>query len=48
MPEDFSAAYQAVLQAVADGTIDQDRINDSLLRIYRIKYKDLLATISIE
>jgi beta-N-acetylhexosaminidase len=48
MPEDFNAAYQAVLEAVADGMIDQDRINDSLLRIYRIKYKYLLETISVE
>lgn len=40
MPEDFEAAYQGVLDAVADGTISEARINDSLARIYRIKYKE--------
>lgn len=42
MPEDFEKAYQGVLQAVQDGTISEDRINDSLKRIYRIKYADKL------
>lgn len=40
MPEDFEKAYNGVLQAVADGTISEERINDSLRRIYRIKYAD--------
>ena len=40
MPEDFEAAYQGVLDAVADGTISEARINDSLTRIYKIKYKE--------
>ncbi len=40
MPEDFEKAYNGVLQAVKDGTISEERINDSLRRIYRIKYKD--------
>lgn len=40
MPEDFENAYNGVLQAVADGTISEERINDSLRRIYRIKYAD--------
>lgn len=38
MPEDFEKAYNGVLQAVEDGTISEERINDSLRRIYRIKY----------
>lgn len=38
MPEDYKVAYDAVLQAVKEGTISEERINDSLLRIYRIKY----------
>jgi len=42
MPEDYKVAYSAVLQAVKDGTISEERINDSLLRIYRIKYADML------
>lgn len=40
MPEDFEKAYNGVLQAVQDGTISEERINDSLRRIYRIKYAD--------
>jgi len=38
MPEDFVAAYEGVLKAVNDGTISEARINDSLTRIYRVKY----------
>lgn len=37
MPEDFYEAYDAVLAAVQDGTISEERINESLERIYRIK-----------
>ena len=40
MPENFEEAYQGVLDAVADGTISEARINDSLARIYKIKYKE--------
>ena len=39
MPEDFETAYNGVLQAVQDGTISEERINDSLRRIYRITYE---------
>ena len=42
MPEDFEAAYNGVLQAVRDGVISEERINDSLRRIYRIKWADKL------
>lgn len=42
MPEDFEEAYQGVLAAVESGTISEQRINDSLKRIYRIKYADKL------
>ncbi len=38
MPESFEKAYAGVLAAVMDGTISEERINDSLKRIYRIKY----------
>ena len=38
MPEDFEAAYNGVLQAVQEGTISEERINESLKRIYRVKY----------
>lgn len=43
MPEDFEKAYNGVLQAVRDGTISEERINDSLRRIYRIKYADKIS-----
>lgn len=40
MPEDFEMAYNGVLQAVRDGVISEERIDDALRRIYRIKYAD--------
>ncbi len=40
MPEDFELAYKGVVSAVQDGTISEERINDSLTRVYRIKYAD--------
>lgn len=42
MPEDFEEAYTAVLAAVWDGTISEERINDALRRIYRVKCADRL------
>ncbi len=38
MPEDFLQAYAGVVTAVANSTISEERVNDSLRRIYRIKY----------
>ena len=43
MPEDFELAYQGVLDAVVEGTISEERIEDGLRRIYRIKYKDFVG-----
>ena len=43
MPEDFEKAYNGVLEAVRNGTISEERINDSLRRIYRIKYADKIG-----
>ena len=40
MPENFEEAYESLLQAVNDGTISEERIDESLRRIYRIKRKD--------
>ena len=40
MPEDFEAAYEGVLTAVRDGVISEEQINESLRRIYRVKYRD--------
>lgn len=42
MPEDYSLAISGVVDAVRNGTIDEQRINDSLKRVYRIKYADAL------
>lgn len=42
MPENFEEAYEAVLGAVRDGTISEERVNDALRRIYRIKCADRL------
>lgn len=42
MPEDFEKAYNGVVQAVTEGNISEERINDSLRRIYRIKYADMI------
>lgn len=41
-PKNYKEAYQAVLDAVNNGTISQERINESLHRIYRVKYQDAL------
>lgn len=37
MPEDFYAAYDALLNAVLEGRIPEDRIDESVLRILRCK-----------
>ncbi|MCH5255703.1 MAG: beta-N-acetylhexosaminidase [Lachnospiraceae bacterium] len=42
MPENFGAAYNGVLTAVREGRISEERIDESLRRIYRIKYADKL------
>ncbi len=43
MPEDFETAYTGLLTAVQEGTISEERINESLRRIYRIKYANKLT-----
>lgn len=43
MPENFEEAYNGVLNAVQNGTISEERIDDALRRIYRIKYADRLV-----
>lgn len=43
MPDDFVASYNALLTAVQEGTISEERIDESLRRIYRIKYADTLG-----
>ena len=36
-PEDFEAAYEGVLKAVKKGDITEERINESVYRILRVK-----------
>lgn len=46
MPEDFKAAYQGVLDAVNNGTLTEERIDESLRRIYRIKkYEEYISIV---
>lgn len=40
MPENFGEAYEGVLTAVRDGMLSEERIDESLRRIYRVKYRD--------
>lgn len=40
MPEKFEEAYTGLLQAVQSGSLEESRIDESLMRIYRVKYKD--------
>ena len=40
-PEDFKAAYAEVLNAVNTGVISKERIEDSLVRIYKVKFKGM-------
>ncbi|RKM62269.1 beta-N-acetylhexosaminidase [Butyrivibrio sp. CB08] len=46
IPEDFTEAYNAVLEAASSGSISQDRIDESLRRIYAVKYADRVEQIS--
>lgn len=41
-PADYYKAYEGVIQAVENGTITEERIQESLVRIYRVKYKHAL------
>ncbi|MBQ9438562.1 MAG: hypothetical protein IJU50_09530 [Lachnospiraceae bacterium] len=38
MPENFEEAYEALLAAAQEGNVSEARLEDALLRIYRIKY----------
>ncbi len=45
-PGDFEEAYNGVLSAVQNGTLSEERINESLRRIFRVKYAERVADIS--
>lgn len=40
MPADFEEAYQGMLTAAQDGTISEERIDETLTRIFRMKFAD--------
>lgn len=42
-PSDYNEAYNAVLEAVGSNVIAEQRINDSLVRIYKVKFKGKTA-----
>ena len=41
-PKSYKEAYEGVLEAVSNGTISEERINESIHRIYKVKYKHAL------
>lgn len=43
MPASFEEAYYGLLAEVLDGNISEERIEESLLRIYKVKYADLVV-----
>ena len=43
MPASFEEAYYGLLAEVLDGSISEERIDESLLRIYKVKYADLVS-----
>ncbi len=46
LPENFEEAYQGVLEAVQSGKITEDRLDESIRRIYRLKYADKVEEIN--
>ncbi len=38
LPADFQTAYNGILTAVQNGTLTEDRINESLQRIFKVKF----------
>ncbi|MBQ6993760.1 MAG: beta-N-acetylhexosaminidase [Lachnospiraceae bacterium] len=42
MPNDYFKAYEGIMKAIEEGTITEERIQESLVRIYRLKYKHAL------
>ena len=48
LPEDFTEAYDSLLSAVQSGTISETRIDESLRRIFAVKYADRVDQISQE
>lgn len=43
LPEDLETAVQGILDGVSNGSVSEARINDSLKRVFRVKYADKLS-----
>lgn len=43
LPADLKEAHQAIIAGVSDGSVAEARINDSLKRVFRVKYASKLA-----
>ena len=43
LPQDLKAAHKAIVDGVNDGSVAEARINDSLKRVFRVKYASKLA-----
>lgn len=43
MPDNFEEAYYGLLAEVLEGNISEERIDESLLRIYKVKYADMVV-----
>ncbi len=43
LPENLEEAHQAIMSGVSDGSVAEARINDSLKRVFRVKYASKLA-----
>lgn len=43
MPASFEEAYYGLLAEVLEGNISEERIDESLLRIYKVKYADMVV-----
>ncbi len=46
MPDNFEEAYNGLLEAVTNGSISEDRLNESLRRVYSVKYSDRVEQIA--
>ncbi len=43
LPDNLEGAHQAIINGVSDGSVAEARINDSLKRVFRVKYANKLA-----
>jgi len=45
-PENYKEAYEGVLQAITEGKVSEARIKESIYRIFRVKYRNILENSS--